>query len=124
VVNVIKTLSDLGYRISIDDFGVGYSSLNRLRDLDVSRIKLDRSFINNALNSEVDLKIIKGITRLAQDLDIEVVVEGVENETQISLLKEVGCDFLQGYAISRPVSIEQVKSAYLLEGESLLANES
>ncbi len=112
VVRVINTLSKLGYRVSIDDFGVGYSSLNRLRDLAVSRIKLDRSFIQNATISVVDLKIVKGITRLAQDLNIEVVVEGVENDAHIDMLKHIGCDYLQGYAISKPVHIDNIRAEY------------
>jgi EAL domain-containing protein (putative c-di-GMP-specific phosphodiesterase class I) len=97
-----------GIDLSIDDFGTGYSSLQYLRDLPASRLKIDQTFISRIEHSSVDRAIISTISHLAHALDMRVVAEGVETETQFSLLRAAGCDELQGYLFGRALSIEDL----------------
>ncbi len=97
-----------GIELSIDDFGTGYSSLQYLRDLPANRLKIDQTFISRIDNSSVDRAIISTIAHLAHALDMRVVAEGVETETQYALLKAAGCDELQGYLFGKALSVEQL----------------
>lgn len=101
----IKILKNLGVRISLDDFGIGYSSLIYLKKFQIDTIKIDQYFINNSLAGEAPLT--KYIINLAHDLKMNVVAEGVETEEQLQYLRQYGCDQLQGYLFSQPVSAEQ-----------------
>ncbi|MEC1375729.1 EAL domain-containing protein [Heyndrickxia oleronia] len=101
----IKILKNLGVRISLDDFGIGYSSLIYLKKFQIDTIKIDQYFINNFLAGEAPLT--KYIINLAHDLKMNVVAEGVETEEQLQYLRQYGCDQLQGYLFSQPVSAEQ-----------------
>ena len=99
----LQALRDLGLKISIDDFGTGYASLRYLQQLPISMIKIDRSFISHINNRPGDLAIVKTILTMAQNLNIKVIAEGVENPEQLQLLNELGCEFYQGYLFSEPV---------------------
>ncbi len=101
-----------GIEISIDDFVTGYSSLQYLRDLPANRLKIDRTFIARIEQSSVDRAIISTIAHLAHALDMRVVAEGVENETQKSLLRAAGCDELQGYLFGRSLSVDQLQEMF------------
>jgi diguanylate cyclase (GGDEF)-like protein/PAS domain S-box-containing protein len=101
-----------GIELSIDDFGTGYSSLQYLRDLPANRLKIDRTFIARIEQSSVDRAIISTIAHLAHALDMRVVAEGVENETQKSLLRAAGCDELQGYLFGRSLSVDQLQEMF------------
>lgn len=101
-----------GIELSIDDFGTGYSSLQYLRDLPANRLKIDRTFIARIEQSSVDRAIISTIAHLAHALDMRVVAEGVENETQKSLLRAAGCDELQGYLFGRSLSVDQLEEMF------------
>jgi diguanylate cyclase (GGDEF)-like protein/PAS domain S-box-containing protein len=101
-----------GIELSIDDFGTGYSSLQYLRDLPANRLKIDQTFIARIENSSVDRAIISTIAHLAHALDMRVVAEGVENETQKSLLRAAGCDELQGYLFGRSLSVDQLQTMF------------
>jgi EAL domain-containing protein (putative c-di-GMP-specific phosphodiesterase class I) len=106
-VNMMDTLARLrlrGFKSAIDDFGTGFSSLVQLRDLPFSEMKIDRSFVMTADSSKADLVIVKAIIDLAHNLSLGVIAEGVENETVLDLLRELGCDAAQGYHIARPMS--------------------
>lgn len=103
VQDKLKTLSDAGIRIAIDDFGVGYSSLSSLRQLSVDRIKIDNSFIRNLPKSEADQVMVQAIINLGHSLGIEVVGEGVETEEIQNLLQGLGCEAMQGYHLGRPM---------------------
>ncbi|MEN3113391.1 putative bifunctional diguanylate cyclase/phosphodiesterase [Uliginosibacterium paludis] len=101
--NRLMALRRLGLRLSIDDFGTGYSSLSYLRLLPVQAFKLDRSFVDTMERSETSLEICDSAIRLAKNLGLDIVAEGVETETQAQLLREMGCPLLQGYLFSRPL---------------------
>jgi EAL domain-containing protein (putative c-di-GMP-specific phosphodiesterase class I) len=106
-VNLLDTLTRLrlrGVRISLDDFGTGYSSLLQLQRLPFSAIKIDRSFVIDAERSEDCRVIIRSIIDLAHNLGLESVAEGVESESALKLLYDLGCDAAQGYHIGRPMS--------------------
>jgi EAL domain-containing protein (putative c-di-GMP-specific phosphodiesterase class I) len=93
-----------GFKLSVDDFGTGYSSLLRLKQLPFTEIKVDKSFVMNLQNSRDDDAITSAIIRLAQNLDLHCVVEGVENQQAMELAATLGCDEAQGYFISKPVA--------------------
>jgi EAL domain-containing protein (putative c-di-GMP-specific phosphodiesterase class I) len=108
----LDELRRLGISISIDDFGVGYSSLSYFRTLPVDKLKIDRAFIND-LVSEPDsrkraLALIIAIMGLAEGLHLSVVAEGVEQECQKRDLSRVGCNQMQGYLFSRPLASDQL----------------
>jgi EAL domain-containing protein (putative c-di-GMP-specific phosphodiesterase class I) len=98
----------LGIKISIDDFGVGYSSLSYLRRLPVDRLKIDRSFVMNMTKNPSDAMIVRSTIDLAHNLGLEVVAEGVELEEQYAQLQSWGCDAAQGYFMSRPLPAEDL----------------
>lgn len=106
VKKTMSQISEAGLVFSIDDFGTGYSSLALLRDLPVGQIKIDRSFITNMASNTADLAIVKSTIYLGQNLECNVVAEGVEDAEAEALLKELGCDYAQGYYYSKPKSIE------------------
>ena len=103
----LKTLRDLGLKISIDDFGTGYASLRYLQQLPIGMIKIDRSFITHINENKNDLAIVKTIMSMARNLDISVIAEGVENAEQLDTLKDLGCEYYQGYYFSKPISKEE-----------------
>ncbi len=105
-------LDKFGFRISIDDFGSGYSSLGLLKNLRADTLKLDRSFfINNKDLVRGDL-VVDGIIKLAQSLNMYVVAEGIEEKTQVKFLKQIGCDAVQGYYYAKPMSILEFEEKY------------
>lgn len=104
----LHSLRNLGVRVALDDFGTGYSSLSYLRAFPFDKIKIDRSFIIDLLNSEGATAIIKSITTLAEALGMETTAEGVENVGQLDILREQGCSHIQGYYFSRPIAAEAI----------------
>jgi EAL domain-containing protein (putative c-di-GMP-specific phosphodiesterase class I)/GGDEF domain-containing protein len=107
VINVIRTLSENGYVISIDNFGSVYSPLNLLRDLPIDIIKLDRSFLNKNIASEDGPTILRYLIAMAKEMDMQVYTEGIETEEQINFLAEIGADVAQGYFFSKPVNLRE-----------------
>ena len=108
--HTIQTLQDLhalGVEIAIDDFGTGYSSLSYLRQFPIDRLKIDQSFIRNALNNQDDASIARTIVALGHSLNLKVIAEGVETKDHEKFLLEYGCDEVQGYRYSRPVPVEK-----------------
>ena len=103
-VAVLKQLRDLGVRVSVDDFGSGYSSLGQLRILPIDALKIDRSFVTDLLNNEKDHAIITAIVQMARSLGLTIVAEGAESVGQISHLRSMGCDSVQGYVHTKPLS--------------------
>ncbi|HZR46936.1 MAG TPA: EAL domain-containing protein, partial [Candidatus Manganitrophaceae bacterium] len=101
-------LHRLGIRFSIDDFGIGYSSLSYLQKLPVDKIKVDKSFVIHMTRNRGDAQIVHSTIELAHNLGLKVVAEGVETEEILNCLAEIGCDEAQGYFISRPVSAEEL----------------
>lgn len=115
VKETVEILRKKGIRLSIDDFGSGYSSLGVFEQIPASVIKLDRSFLLNNENRVRQVKIMKNIVNLAQDLDAQVVCEGVESQQDIDLMQEIGADIAQGYRYSKPVSCREFEQ--LLDGK-------
>lgn len=103
VMTTIAKLNSLGVRLSVDDFGTGFSSLSYLRSLPIDELKIDRSFISSMLVNESDLIIVRSTINLAHDLGLAVVAEGVEDAPTLMQLSRLGCDFVQGFHISRPL---------------------
>ncbi|HEX5433412.1 MAG TPA: EAL domain-containing protein, partial [Candidatus Angelobacter sp.] len=107
----LTELRALGVSSAIYDFGTGYSSLKYLQNLPIDTLKIDQSFIRT-LNSSTDVRsgnaaIVQAIVTLAQQLGLRVVAEGVETDEELEVLRRLGCDFVQGYLFSRPMSVEQ-----------------
>jgi diguanylate cyclase (GGDEF)-like protein len=102
-MHILTDLHHMGIRTSIDDFGTGHSSLGYLKRLPVSQIKIDRSFVMEMLADQNDHLIVRTIVDLGHNLDLEVVAEGVENQTTLESLQAMGCDRVQGYYVSRPL---------------------
>ena len=94
----------MGVRLSLDDFGTGFSSLTYLRNLPVGTLKIDKSFIDRILEDKVQEGFVRSIVDMAHVLGLNVVAEGVETELQLAKLVQFGCDCVQGYVFSRPVS--------------------
>jgi EAL domain-containing protein (putative c-di-GMP-specific phosphodiesterase class I) len=103
LIKVIDELRSKGYEIEMDDFGSGYSSLNMLSSMPVDILKMDIAFIRNIESSTKDLRLVELIVDIARYLNVPVIAEGVETENQLGLLKDVGCDIVQGYYFSRPL---------------------
>jgi diguanylate cyclase (GGDEF)-like protein len=104
VKKVINELSELGINFAVDDFGTGFSSLSLLRELPSKVIKIDRSFISNMQSEKDNAAIVQATIDLAHSIGRKAVAEGVKNEDVAALLLWMGCDYLQGYAISRPLN--------------------
>ena len=103
LVAVIQQLRDRGFEIEMDDFGSGYSSLNTISTLPIDVLKMDMKFIQNIEENNRDFRLIELILDIAKYLNVPVVAEGVETEHQLRLLRDAGCDFVQGYYFSRPL---------------------
>ena len=106
----LADLREIGIKISIDDFGTGYSSLSYLRHLPVDTLKIDREFIDNIECSKAQQAITKAIVVLGNSLDLKVVAEGAENEAQLDLLRSLGCDYVQGYYVSKPLDKDAMEA--------------
>ena len=102
-VENIVFLKSYGIRVSMDDFGTGYSSLNYLKSLPIDIIKIDKSFIDSVSYNEKDKVLLENIIHLAHGFQLKVIAEGIENEDQLKILKEMQCDMFQGYHFGRPV---------------------
>jgi diguanylate cyclase (GGDEF)-like protein len=102
-LRTLNQLRDLGVRISLDDFGTGYSSLSYLHRFPISRIKIDRSFIQKLPYDAGSASIVRAIAQLGESLDMKVTAEGIETSEQLSFISEHGCDHVQGFLISRPI---------------------
>jgi EAL domain-containing protein (putative c-di-GMP-specific phosphodiesterase class I) len=104
----IRALRAAGIRIALDDFGTGYSSLSHLRQFEVDRVKIDRSFVNSIDRAEDSSAIIQAIVDLAQATGLSVTAEGVETQEQSNFLSGIGCNELQGFLLSRPMPVGQM----------------
>lgn len=100
-------LKCIGFKISIDDFGSGFSSLNLLKQFPANTLKIDKAFLDETSNSERSRDIVKSIVNMAKDIHMEVVCEGVETREQADFLRSIGCEMAQGYLFAKPVSEEE-----------------
>jgi diguanylate cyclase (GGDEF)-like protein/PAS domain S-box-containing protein len=99
----LNQLNSLGVRLSIDDYGTGYSNLSYLKQLDVDKLKIDQSFVKDMLVDELDAIIVRSTVELAHNLGLQVLAEGVEDQAILTLLQNLGCDQAQGYHIGKPM---------------------
>jgi EAL domain-containing protein (putative c-di-GMP-specific phosphodiesterase class I) len=106
--NVLQDLREMGLKLVIDDFGTGYSSLSYLQRFPVTKIKIDRSFIRNVGSDPDAAAIATAIISMSKSLNLRVIAEGVEDEAQLTFLREHSCDEFQGYYFSRPLSVLDV----------------
>jgi EAL domain-containing protein (putative c-di-GMP-specific phosphodiesterase class I) len=118
VAEDIAALKAMGVRISVDDFGTGYSSLSQLQRMDLDVLKVDRAFTSQLLNGRQGEAFFLTIVSMAHILNMQVVAEGVESVEQLSILRVLGCNEIQGYLVSRPVCAEE--AAAFFGRESLL----
>lgn len=112
-IDTLTQLHDLGVELSVDDFGTGYSSLSYLRRFPIDRLKIDQSFVRNALSNENDRMIAKTIITLGHSLNLKVIAEGVETKEHEDFLKAEGCDEAQGYKYSKPIPADQFRQFVL-----------
>jgi len=109
-IEKIEALEAFGIRVALDDFGTGYSSLSYLKHLPVSVVKIDRSFISDLKHNRNSLMIVKTIVNIAKDLGLTVVAEGVETQEELALLKELECDYYQGFVFEKPLPAEKLQA--------------
>ena len=107
LADVLMYICSVGVELSIDDYGTGYSSLSRLRRLPVSELKIDQSFIKDLVDNKDDQAVVHSTIELAHNLCLSVVAEGVENRAALDLLVKLGCDTVQGFLISKPLTLKQ-----------------
>ena len=108
IYSIISELQEAGFKILMDDFGSGYSSLNMLKDAPIDVLKLDMAFMRNLDNeNERNNIIVESIVELSKKLNISVVVEGVESEKQVNFLKSIGEEVIQGYYFSKPIPTDE-----------------
>jgi EAL domain-containing protein (putative c-di-GMP-specific phosphodiesterase class I) len=112
----LQELHDLGVRVAIDDFGTGFSSLAHLRSFPVDVIKVDRSFIEGIGHSPKDAAITANLASLAHALGLVATAEGIESQSQLDTVRELGCDHAQGFLFARPVPPEQVSALLATRG--------
>lgn len=112
----LKRLNSRGITIAIDDFGTGYSSLSYLKNLPINNLKIDRAFIKDLDRDDNDKEIVKMLINMAHSMNMIVIAEGVEEQTQLDLLKEYGCDEIQGYLLSKPVSADDITQLFIKDG--------
>ena len=103
-IATLKRLRDIGLNISMDDFGTGYSSLSYLKRFPINALKIDQSFVRDLAVDSEDAAIVSAIVSMAKSLQLHVVAEGVENQSQWDFLKNIECHEIQGYFVSRPLA--------------------
>jgi diguanylate cyclase (GGDEF)-like protein/PAS domain S-box-containing protein len=114
----LDRLKEMNIRLEIDDFGTGYSSLSYLQRLPFDVLKIDRSFVRELSAGKGSLDIVKAILQLAHSFHLEVIAEGVETEEQLSVLRALGCNYIQGFLFSKPVAADAVELFYRKSRES------
>ena len=114
IIDKIEKLRQYGFKISVDDFGAGYSSLNLIGILPVDIIKLDKGFIKNSFNNRKGMEIIKGLIRILNEIDMDIVCEGIETKAEEKIVYEFGCDSMQGYLYDKPIPVGTFEEKYIL----------
>ena len=109
-MQILQKIRSLGISISIDDFGTGYSSLSYLKKLPVTKLKIDKSFVDEVPKDKDDVAIVKAIISLAKNLNLDIIAEGVETKEQVEFLVQEGCYDIQGYYFSKPLSKEECRN--------------
>ncbi|WP_420145593.1 putative bifunctional diguanylate cyclase/phosphodiesterase [Sphingobium sp.] len=118
VLDQLRALRREGVRVAIDDFGTGYSNLSRLKELPVDRVKIDRSLVRDIATSAEARTICSAVVGLIQGLGMEVVVEGIESEAQMDVLRVIGCTLFQGYHLARPTGEQDYLAQFAMGGQA------
>ena len=108
ILSLLQDVKKSGIEISLDDFGTGYSSLNLLKKLPIDELKIDKSFIDDLEHDRSARKMVQSIITIAKNLNMKVLAEGVEDKTQLTILRELGCEYIQGYYYSKPLTKEDL----------------
>ena len=115
LLQIMHKLHDIGFKLSLDDFGSGYSSLNMLKDIPVDVVKIDREFFNGTVNSQKGRAVISTVVDLASKLNMNVISEGVETKEQVEYLTDIQCDMVQGYYFAKPMKIHEFEELWFGE---------
>lgn len=116
---ILNSIRSRGIHIAIDDFGVGYSSLSYLQQLNIDILKIDKSFIDELTNDERSYGLCKGIVTIAQELNLTIVAEGIETRAQHKLIAALGCDYGQGYLYGKPMPSDQFEYQHITQYRSV-----
>jgi EAL domain-containing protein (putative c-di-GMP-specific phosphodiesterase class I) len=119
VRSALERLRQIGCRIALDDFGTGYSSLAYITRFPPDRIKIDKAFVNNVDRSASDAAVANAILSLGKSLNLVVTAEGIERSGQLEWLRARGCDEVQGFLLSRPLSARDLENRYLIDSRQL-----
>ena len=119
IINTVVSLRENGFKIEMDDFGSGYSSLNMLCSLPIDALKLDMEFIRNICENKKHLRLVGIMIEIARLLEVPVIAEGVETKEQLDLLEDLGCDIIQGYYFSKPLPAEELTALMRAEVRSV-----
>ncbi len=111
--NAEKAVHELGFIVSMDDFGSGYSAFNVLKEIDIDILKIDRIFFEGLEQNEKAKIIIDTIVQMCKKLNVRTVAEGIENKYQVNFLKQIKCDMIQGYYFSKPIPIQEFEEKYM-----------
>jgi EAL domain-containing protein (putative c-di-GMP-specific phosphodiesterase class I) len=107
-VSTLQDLRERGIRLAVDDYGTGQSTLSYLKHLPVHELKIDKSFVTSLADSKSDQILVRSTIDLAHELGLQVVAEGIEDQRTLDMLRDLGCDYAQGYFISKPITPEQL----------------
>ena len=108
-----KELSDHGFKLSIDDFGSGYSSLSLLQILKIDILKLDRNFVQRGVSGKLSHDLVEGLVNAFRQNSVQMVFEGIETEEQVNFVKSLGCRIVQGFYYSKPLPLSEFEEKYL-----------
>jgi EAL domain-containing protein (putative c-di-GMP-specific phosphodiesterase class I) len=112
-IRILNRINSLGIKLAVDDFGTGYSSLSYLKRLPIKKLKIDQSFVKDLPDDEDDAAISRAVIALAKSLNLEIIAEGVENQKQQDFLIKNGCNNIQGFLYSEPISAQELEEKYL-----------
>jgi diguanylate cyclase (GGDEF)-like protein len=118
VIPVMRAIRQLGFGISLDDFGMGHSSLALLKNLPISSLKIDRSFVRDLAQQRNDRAIVKTILDLGRHMGLEVIAEGIETATQLEVLQQSGCRLIQGFLLERPMPLDDLLAKFAPGGQT------
>lgn len=110
VISVLKRLDEQGILLSVDDYGIGYSSLSYLKKLPVKELKIDKSFVMNLARNKEDEILVRSTIELGHNLGLKVTAEGVEDEESLEILRNLGCDLAQGYFFSKALPVHELQT--------------
>ena len=119
LLKIMHKLHEIGFKLSLDDFGSGYSSLNMLKDIPVDVVKIDKEFFNDTMNTQKGRAVISTVVDLAKNLDMDVISEGVETKEQVEFLTEIHCAMVQGYYFSKPMPIDEFEKLWYADLEEI-----